>query len=149
MFIKWMQCIDIRKWCSSDFQKKDGAYTLEIELHLIFIKRKLVRPHHTFMISILHQIFIWSSSSGLARAFPGWRQNKEENEENLRKKERHYRKMMKDWGNVLISPIPVWETGYGPVVIKPDPTVKLADEYLREDNILPGPIAFIKELPPG
>ena len=52
--------------------------------------------------------------SGVARPFPGGRlahpevQNEEENEEKLRK-------MMKNWGNVLILPTREWEAGYGPV----------------------------------
>ena len=58
--------------------------------------------------------------SGVARAFPGGRaihlenQNEEENEERLRKSKRTYRKMRKDWGNVLILPTQEWEAGYGP-----------------------------------
>ena len=58
--------------------------------------------------------------SGVARAFPGGRaahpedQNEEENKENLRKNERTYRKMRKDWGNVPILPTQEWEAGYGP-----------------------------------
>ena len=59
-------------------------------------------------------------ASGVARAFPGgWAvrpedQNVEENEEKLRKNKRTYRKMKKDWGNVLILPTWEWEAGYGP-----------------------------------
>ena len=50
------------------------------------------------------------TSSGVARAFQGGRaahpedQNEEENEKTLRKNERNYRKMRKNWGNVLILP---------------------------------------------
>ena len=60
------------------------------------------------------------SYSGVARAFPGGRaahpedQNEEENEEKLRKNERSYRKMRKDWGNHPIFPAREWEASYGP-----------------------------------
>ena len=59
-------------------------------------------------------------NSGIARTFPGGQvslsedQNEEENvEESLRKNEKNYRKMRKDWENVIL---PTWEleTGYGP-----------------------------------
>ena len=59
-------------------------------------------------------------SSGVARGFPCGLlshpedQNKEANESSLRKTERTYRKMGKDWGNVLILATPEWGTGYGP-----------------------------------
>ena len=58
--------------------------------------------------------------SGVASAFPGGQaahpedQNEEENEENLRKNGRTYRKKRKDLGNVCILPTREWEAGYGP-----------------------------------
>ena len=61
-------------------------------------------------------------SSGLARTFPGGRaahpeiQNEEENEERLRKNKRTYKKLKKNWENVLVLPTREWEAGYGPGV---------------------------------
>ena len=66
------------------------------------------------------KIYTPTTFSGVARAFPGGRtahredQIEEENEEILRKNEKTYRRMRKDWGNVIILPTREWEAGYGP-----------------------------------
>ena len=81
-----------------------------------------------FYLGLLHAMvyqFIWPDTfsitySGVAMAFPGGRlarpedQNEEEKEERLTKNKRKYRKMRKDWGNVLILRTREWEAGYGP-----------------------------------
>ena len=63
--------------------------------------------------------------SGIARAFPGGRpahpepQIEEENEERLRKDERKFRRVRKNWGNVALLPTRGWESGYAPDHIAP------------------------------
>ena len=67
------------------------------------------------MYTLYMHISQWRS-----QGIPGWvsgtpeDQNEEANEENLMKNETTYRKMRKDWGNVLILPTQEWEAGYGP-----------------------------------
>ena len=54
-------------------------------------------------------------SIGVARAFPGGQtahpedQNEEENHKKFEENVRNYRKMRKDWGNILILPTREWE----------------------------------------
>ena len=68
--------------------------------------------------------FYWNICSGVARAFLSEQvahpedQNEEENEESLRKNERNYRKMKKDWGKCSISPTREWQAGYSPEYLK-------------------------------
>ena len=85
-----------------------------------------MEPSRIFCIIIVKALYgingdVWYIFvSGVARAFPGGRsahpedQNEEENEERLRKNERSYKKMRKDWGNHPILPTQEWEAGYGP-----------------------------------
>ena len=74
-------------------------------------------------------------ASGVARAFPGGRaahpedQNEEENEEKLRKNDRSYRKMRKDWGNHPILPAREWEASYGPVLSNAYRAIKCSQCY--------------------
>ena len=76
--------------------------------------------------------------STLARVFPCVRlahpedQNEEENEENLRKYERNYRKKRKDWRSVLLLPTREWEAGYGP-----GPTGKFWVPWTKMKNPIP------------
>ena len=76
---------------------------------------------HTFFMCFRFttlKIFLLQSND-VARAFPGGRAA---HPEDLRKKvkkewgknKRTYRKIRKNWGNVLIMPTREWEAGYGP-----------------------------------
>ena len=51
-------------------------------------------------------------------------QNEEETEENLRKNKPKYRKMRKDWGNILILPTREWEASYGPDIMLSRDTIR-------------------------
>ena len=57
----------------------------------------------------------WCSQGlpGLASR-PPWRQNEDENEEKLRENKETYRKLRKNWRNILILSTKVWEAGFGP-----------------------------------
>ena len=72
-----------------------------------------------FRISETRPFGIQTFRSGVARAFPGEPPTRKTKMRKKIKKiwwknERTYRKMRKDWGNVLILPTREWEAGYGP-----------------------------------